>query len=201
MVVGEVRFETPSLHSAHVLPAVASVLRAAGIDPREVAGYAVTIGPGAFTGLRVGISTVQGLALAAGRPTVGVSSLDVLAAQTRGEVPSIVAMIDAGRGQVYAREYDGAARRVGEARVEDPAGFGRWLPERAACVGDGAMRYRDEIRAVRPASLFPVGSAGLAAALALVAAPIFAAGGGVPPAELRPLYLRGADIRRPSPPS
>jgi tRNA threonylcarbamoyladenosine biosynthesis protein TsaB len=196
VVVGEALFETPSLHSAHVLPAVASVLRAARAEPREIEGYAVTIGPGPFTGLRVGISTVQGLAMGAGRPTIGVPSLDVLAAQMQGEGPTVVAMIDAGRGQVYVQTYDSEGRRLGEAGVLDPAGFHEWLPQRAAFVGDGALLYRKEIEAARPASRFPGRSATLARTLGVVAASLFAAGRGVPPEELRPLYLRGADIRR-----
>jgi tRNA threonylcarbamoyladenosine biosynthesis protein TsaB len=195
VVVGEVLFDTPSLHSAHVVPAVASLLRAARLEPREIQGYAVTIGPGPFTGLRVGISTVQGLGLGTGRPTIGVSSLDVLAAQMRGEGLTIVAMIDAGRGQVYAQRYDSEGLRLGEPGVEDPARFGEWLPEQAAFVGDGALRCREEIEAARPASRFPGCPASLAATLGLVAAPLFAAGRGVAPGELRPLYLRGADIR------
>lgn len=196
VVVGEVLFETPSLHSAHVVPAVASVLRAARVEPRDVEGYALTIGPGPFTGLRVGISTVQGLAMGAGRLTIGVSTLDVLAVQMRGAGPSLVAMIDAGRGQVYARCYDSEAQALTPPSVEDPGRFREWLPDGAAFLGDGALLYRREIEASRPASRFPSRSPCLAATVGRVAGPLLAAGRGVAPGDLRPLYLRGADIRR-----
>jgi tRNA threonylcarbamoyladenosine biosynthesis protein TsaB len=197
-VVEELLFPSPGLHSTHVLPAIASVLRRARIEPAAVEGYAVTIGPGPFTGLRVGMSTVQGLAMASGRPAVGVSTLDVLAAHMLDEGPTLVAMIDAGRGGVYVQTYDSVARPLGEPRVEDPSRFREWLPDTSAFLGDGAQLYRHEIEAARPASRFPGRSPALAATLGRVAAPLFALGRGAPPAELRPLYLRGADIRKPA---
>jgi len=198
-VVGEVGFETPSLHSAHVVPAVESVLRDAGVEPAGVEGYAVTIGPGPFTGLRVGISTVQGLGLATGRPVVGISSLDVLAARMRGEGSTLVAMIDAGRGQVYAATYDSGAHPLTAPIVDVPSHFRDWLPEEAAFLGDGALLYRAEIRAARPGSRFPERSPHLAATLGLLAVAQLGTGGGVQPGALRPLYLRGVDLRKPAP--
>src|SRR2546423_923590 len=87
-VVGEVRLRTADAHSRRVLPAIAFLVESAGLAPRDLEGYAVVVGPGSFTGVRVGISTVQGLALAAGRPCLGLSTLDVLAATIRGEAPA-----------------------------------------------------------------------------------------------------------------
>src|SRR5437762_11377487 len=110
-VVGEVRLRAVDAHSRRVLPAIAFLLDAAGLPARDVEGYAVVVGPGSFTGVRVGLSTVQGLALAAGRPCLGMSTLDVLAATIAGEAPTLVAMVDASRGdQVFAAVYDAEAR-------------------------------------------------------------------------------------------
>src|SRR5262249_31042274 len=83
-VLGEVRLLAADRQSAHVLPAVDFLLCRLALDARALDGFAVTVGPGSFTGLRVGISTVQGLALGAGKPCVGLPTLDVLAAKLRG---------------------------------------------------------------------------------------------------------------------
>src|SRR5262245_29195740 len=109
-VAGEVRLRTADSHSRRLLPTVDFLLSTLGLSPGELAGFAVTVGPGSFTGLRVGLSTVQGLALAASRPCLGLSTLDVLAARLIGRGESLVALMDAYRGQVFGAVYDGAGR-------------------------------------------------------------------------------------------
>ncbi len=198
-VLAEVRFRAPDRHSARLIPAVSAALDLAGLQAADVEGYAVTIGPGPFTGLRVGISTTQGLALSSGRLVVGISSLDVLAARIRGEAPRLVSLIDAGRGQVYAASFDAEARRLGDASVEAASRFGEWLPEGAAFLGDGAGLHAAAILAARPSSRFPSRSSFLAATLGLMAIPRFSLGEALSPDRLRPLYLRAADIRKAAP--
>lgn len=197
VVRAEVRVLTRGGHSPHVLPAIAFALEVAGIAPAAVEGYAVTLGPGSFTGVRVGLSTIQGLALAAGRPCLGLSTLDVLATLVEGEAATLVAMVDASRGgQVFAASYgsEGGERR-GEPRAVAPAEFARDVAGSVAFVGDGAERYRSEIHAARPDALFPRRGLYLAGALARMAEPRLRAGEGIAPGALRPLYLRAADIR------
>src|SRR5216117_1294251 len=133
-------------HSRPLPPAVEFVLRASGITAMEIEGYAVTMGPGSFTGVRVGLSTVQGLALASGRPCLGVSTLDVLAATIAGEAPTLVAMVDASRaGQVFAALYDAEACPREDAQSELAATAVGRASGPFAVVGDGAERYRAEI--------------------------------------------------------
>jgi tRNA threonylcarbamoyladenosine biosynthesis protein TsaB len=183
-------------HSRQLLPAIEFVLRASGIDATEIEGYAVTVGPGSFTGVRVGLSTVQGLALAAGRPCLGVSTLDVLAAAIAGEAPTLVPMIDASRaGQVFAAVYGTDARRREDPQSVAAEEIAGRVAGPLAVVGDGAERYHSEIVARRADVLFPRLSLYLAGMLARLAAPRLAAGEGTPPGALRPLYLRAADIR------
>lgn len=198
--LGEVRLSTADDHSSHVLPAVAFLLERLGRRAADVDGYAVAIGPGSFTGLRIGISTVQGLALAAGRPCLGIPSLDALAAGIVGCAEPIVAMLDAHRGQVYAALYDSAGALRGKRIAITPAALLEQVPDVAAFVGDGALRYRSEIMAARPHALFPQGDLHLAATLGRLAGPRFAAREGVSPEALRPLYLRAADVRPPGRP-
>src|SRR6185503_35254 len=121
VVLGEVRLRRVDTHSRRLLPAVEFLLSGLGLAPGDVEGYAVTSGPGSFTGLRVGLSTVQGLALASHRPCLGVSSLDVLAARIRGSAPVLVPWVDAYRGEVYGGLYDGAGRPLGPPSAALPA--------------------------------------------------------------------------------
>jgi tRNA threonylcarbamoyladenosine biosynthesis protein TsaB len=179
------------------MPAIAFLLDGLGLAAADIDGYAVTAGPGSFTGLRVGLSCVQGLALAWSRPCVGLCTLDVLAARIAGAAPTLVAVMDAYRGEVYAGVFESDGTRRGEPVTAVPGIALAGLPAGAAFIGDGAVRYRDDIRAVVPDARFPSRSTFLAGTLGLLAEPVLAAGGGTPPAELRPLYLRGTGARVP----
>jgi tRNA threonylcarbamoyladenosine biosynthesis protein TsaB len=198
LVLGEVRLRAPDGHSRRLLPAVDFLLSSLGLAPGELLGFAVTQGPGSFTGLRVGLSTVQGLALAAGAPCLGLCTLDVMAAGVAGQAEWVAPMMDAYRGQVFGALYDGQGRLVSERAAEDPRAFLARLPEGTLIVGDGAARYADVLSEIRPRARVAAGDLFLAATLGRLAAPLLAAGRGVPPGELRPLYLRGAGIRPPA---
>lgn len=193
-LLGEVRLRSDVLHSRRLMPAIAYLLAGLGIAPGEVEGYAVTLGPGSFTGLRVGLSCVQGLALASGRPCLGVSALDVLGARGRGTAPHVVALVDGGRGEVYGAIYGPGGTTAG-ARAAPLAEVLRDVPAGAAFVGSGAERHREAILALVEGPLFPDRSPWLAGTLARMAEPELAAGRGVAPSELRPLYLRAPHIR------
>lgn len=196
MVHGEIRFSASQGHSRHLLPNVAFLLEGLGLKADELDAYAVTTGPGSFTGLRVGISTVQGLALASRRPCIGIPALDVLAVRIVGSADCLVAVMDAFRDQIFAGVYDAFARPLGPHTLEDPESLIGRLPPVAAFVGDGAERYRARILESRPGALFPRRSRFLAGTLGLLAEGRLAGGEGIGPESLRPLYLRGADIRR-----
>lgn len=197
--LGEARLLSPDGHSRRLLPAIEFLLGSLGLTVAHVEGFAVTAGPGSFTGLRVGLSTVQGLALAAGRPCLAFSALDVLAARAAGAAPQIVALMDAYRGEVFAGRYDAAARPLAEAELVLPEPWLRALPAGCAFIGDGALRHHALIEAVCQAPVFPARSLFLAGTLGALAEPRLAAGEGVGPERLRPLYLREAAIRPPAP--
>jgi tRNA threonylcarbamoyladenosine biosynthesis protein TsaB len=197
LVLGEVRLQ-PAIHSVRLLPSVAFLLEALGLSPADVDGYAVAAGPGSFSGLRVGISTVQGLALASDRPCVGISALDALGARAAGTAEIIVALMDAYRGEVYGGIYDAEGRPRSEPRAAPVALILETVPDGAAFIGDGAERYRSEIAGARPGAVFPRRGLFLAGTVARLAEERLAAGQGVRASELRPLYLRdaGAGKRR-----
>lgn len=151
---GGVRFSaeaTAERHSSHVLPLCAEALRAVGVTPAELAGIACGGGPGSFTGLRVGLSTVKGLALPTGAPLYVVSSLQALAADILAASDGVTAVpcLDAGKGEVYVGGYvaDAAAlvrETAADCRIAAGA-FADWLaalPAPAPAVaGNGAERH------------------------------------------------------------
>ncbi len=92
-------------HTKHILPAIDEVLCLAGVSLTEIDAFAVTRGPGSFTGLRIGISTMKGMAFATGKPIIGVSSLEVLAYQAEGDSRLVCPVIDARRHEIYWRVY------------------------------------------------------------------------------------------------
>ncbi|MGE0453869.1 MAG: tRNA (adenosine(37)-N6)-threonylcarbamoyltransferase complex dimerization subunit type 1 TsaB [Vicinamibacteria bacterium] len=192
-VLGEVRLCASGSHSSRVLPDVEFLLGCLELAVEDLDGFAVTLGPGSFTGLRVGIATVQGLALGLERPCLGVSALDVLAARAAGEAEVLAAMMDAWRGEVYGAIYDRQARLLGGPWVETPAAFLSRLPEAPALIGDAVGRHRDAILAERPAARFPCRSLYLAGTLARLAGPRILAGEGGGPEGLLPLYVRPPD--------
>jgi tRNA threonylcarbamoyladenosine biosynthesis protein TsaB len=100
-VVAELTLETPGSFLAHLLPALDALLAQAGQSLSAVAAICVSQGPGNFTGLRLGLATVQGLALALGIPAVPVPTLEVLAAPLAGSPQPVAAVADAKRQEVY----------------------------------------------------------------------------------------------------
>jgi len=125
-------------HASRLLGLLEQVLEAGGAGWEEVVRLAVGIGPGGFTGLRIGVATARGLAQARGLPVVGVGSLHALAARA----PDVAAVLDARRGEVYA-----AVWRAGELTLAPsaltPQALVQRLPAGVRAVGEGAVRFRD----------------------------------------------------------
>ena len=178
--------------------------------------FAVATGPGSFTGLRVGIAAMQALALAGGKPLVGVSVLDALAftvVESHGgsfppttnhqPLPRIVTWVDAWRGEVYVAEYAGE-REVAAPIVADPSAWlaglaGERAPtvaNRVVFVGDGAATYRKLIGATlgEAGRVAEVPAPLLAGAIARLAAVSVRAGHRPPPHAIRELYVRRPDV-------
>jgi len=116
-------------YSSWLLPAVAQVLTSAGLTLRDMDLYAVAAGPGSFTGVRVGLTTVKAWSEVHGRPIAAVSRLDGIAAQSTGSSPYVAALIDARRNQIFAALYRRQAallERVEEEMVIAPDKFLEW---------------------------------------------------------------------------
>ena len=133
-----------------VSPAIKQLTRWAGVDLAQIGGIAVGVGPGLFTGLRVGVETAKTLAQVLAVPIVGLSGLDALAFSVRHTSRTIVAVIDARRGEVFHALYlraPGGVLRQAEHAVADPAHLIADLeavPGELLVVGDGGLLYRDQ---------------------------------------------------------
>jgi tRNA threonylcarbamoyladenosine biosynthesis protein TsaB len=141
------RLLEPPGHSRELLPAVEELMQRAGVGWGDVSGIAVGVGPGGFTGLRIGVATARALATAARLPLHPVSSLAALAAAI--DAPLALPLIDARRGEVF-----GALYRDGRAQVEPFAARPEQVAERAGhelagalSAGDGSLRFRDVLEA------------------------------------------------------
>ncbi|MDA1183094.1 MAG: tRNA (adenosine(37)-N6)-threonylcarbamoyltransferase complex dimerization subunit type 1 TsaB [Acidobacteria bacterium] len=188
----------PSRTQGEQLPGMlATLLDRESLTLRDVDGYGVAIGPGSFTGLRVGIATMQGLAVATNKPLVGVSGLDGLALLASPRTPAdacIVTWIDAWRGDVFAAEYVDGRASEGPV-VTHPEALLRHLQERTTLfIGDGAARNADLIRAVcgKNASFADPIAPPLAGAVATLASKALRAGERPLAHAIRPLYVHRA---------
>ena len=186
----------PRRHAELVLPMAEDLLAEAGIARRQLDAIAVGQGPGAFTGVRLAISVAQGLALALDIPVVPVSSLAALAMQAPKNGAAILAAIDARREEIYAGVFrfdaDGLAAPLDRERVLAASTLELPVAEAWNVLGTGWRACGDSIRERLPSpprwadgNRYPQ-----ACDVARLAAPLFAAGKGVPPEQALPVYLR-----------
>ena len=187
-------------HSETLLPMIDTALRCAGVTMEELDLLAVTNGPGSFTGLRIGLSVIKGLAQPRQIPCVGVSTLAALAWGCSGE-GTVVGALDARRGQVYWAGFDlSSHERLTEDAAEPVESLEKFIKsckKPLVFVGDGAAlcynRYGQEPGVVPcPPPLGILRGAGVA----LAAVSQWKRGGASAPAELLPEYHRLSQAER-----
>jgi tRNA threonylcarbamoyladenosine biosynthesis protein TsaB len=191
----------PRRHGEFVAPAIRFCLDHAGLDFDRVAGVAVGLGPGLYTGLRVGIATAQSIAAARSLPVVGMCGLDVLAFRERYVRRLICAVIDARRGELFwafYRSAPGGVQRLGDIELGTGDRLAAEIEEQGdecLVVGDGALTIADQLRGVGAEVAGPDNAWPDAAELAELAVPRFIREETQRPAQLKPIYLRQADAR------
>jgi len=191
-VVGEYTLDVRITHSERLMAAIDRLLSDAGWTARDLHGIAVTVGPGSFTGLRVGLSTVKGLALALTIPVAAVPTLDAMAAMLPFAALPVCPVLDARKREVYASLYrwDGLGmHREWEYLALAPDDLARRFDEPVIVVGDAAEAIESPFaRRVRPPRRGPapavVGALGHAR---------LAIGDTVAVADLVPIYLRPSE--------
>lgn len=154
-IIGMIDVARGRRHAETLAPAIEWLCRATDVALSEIAVVAADVGPGGFTGMRVGLATASTLARAFGIPTVGVSSLDLVAFPLRHARRPIAALLQARKGEVYSALYlpvPGGLQRVSEPQVSSVADAIADLlaaPQVAGhevlCAGDGAVRYADDL--------------------------------------------------------
>lgn len=196
-LLGEVTGESGSTHSARLLGAVDHLLRAAALEVADLDAFAVAAGPGSFTGIRIGLSTVKALSFATGKPVVPVSSLRALALKLlRGGASLMGPVLDAKKGEVYAAVFgaeEGALVELIPEGAYDPGEFFRRVPPggTVAFIGSGAVVHRDLIPAVLlERAVFPSRTPFIAHEVGLLAGEGFRRGLAVPGRDVEPFYHR-----------
>jgi tRNA threonylcarbamoyladenosine biosynthesis protein TsaB len=181
-------------HAEALMPMIAAVMNAAGMEFAALDRIAVTVGPGSFTGLRVGVAAARGIALAAGKPAVGLTTLAALAAPffDMDDSKALLAAIDARHGQVYMQLFGPGGRALMTPRLaalDDAIRAATTSPTRI--VGNGAKLIEAAwpANARRPVSVNAVRAPDIGWVARLGAAAAETAEGA---AGVRPLYLRGA---------
>jgi len=196
-LVAEYLLDVSVTHSERLMSAVDRVLADARWSARELTGLAVAIGPGSFTGLRIAVSTVKGLALALDLPIAAVPTLDAMAAALPWAALPVCPVLDARKGEVYVSRYrwDGRAmQREWEYLALSPEELAERLTEPVILAGDGAASIRSpHARLVPPPRRLPS-----PACVGTLGVDRLRRGETVGAAALAPLYLRPseAELRR-----
>jgi tRNA threonylcarbamoyladenosine biosynthesis protein TsaB len=197
-------FDAGRTHAELLIESIDRVVHDAGITLRDLGLLAVAHGPGSFTGVRIGVSTLKGLALGAGLPLVGVSTLRAMARLAPPDAAYACVLVDARISEVYGAVY----RRASDEWIETmPEHVGpiealvAELPAHAVILGDGAWRYEARLRAAAPNARVLSEEAGRPSGITVAQQGLAAhrAGEAGDPARVQPVYLRQSqpeEIRR-----
>lgn len=197
-VLGEFYINTSLTHSQTLMPMIDNVFRCTRTDLNSVDLFAVSAGPGSFTGIRIGVASIKGLAMAQNKPCVGVSTLEAIARNLEHLECTICAVMDARCGQVYNaifKAHSGSLERVTPDRALSIADLAQECEDDTNpifLVGDGAKLCYNSEQFIKCSAVLPPEpllyqrACGVAKSALLV----YKQGGVVTPAALMPIYLR-----------
>lgn len=200
----EYNLESGVRHSALLIPTIKRVMQALGWHIKDIDYFACGLGPGSFTGIRVGLSTIKGLSWSLKKPIVGISTLDILAKNVGQTDRSIVPVIDAKRNLVYTSIYEiknGELKRKTPYLLLTEDGFFRKVPKNALILGDAISLYKERIlRNIKAVDIldsdywYPKGSQIVSLALGRIRDKKLAN-----PFNIKPIYLypKECQIRKP----
>jgi tRNA threonylcarbamoyladenosine biosynthesis protein TsaB len=198
-LIAEYTLNVVATHSERLLPAIDQILKDSKLTIQEIEGFAVSLGPGSFTGLRIGISTVKGLALATGKAVVGIPTLDVLAHNVVFSHLLICPMLDARKGEVYTALYRGDGKGILQKLSPDlalkPHDLLQRVKEPVIFLGDGVDVYRDKLTGNKDNYLFAPSylNQPRASTLAKLCLEKFRKGEILKEEEIIPLYCRASE--------
>lgn len=197
-VIGETRLHSPLPYSSHLLPAIESLTANLGLGMEDIDLFAVAAGPGSFTGIRIGMSSMMGLAAPDHKPVAGISTLRAMAWQCRGRAGQVAPLIETAGDLLYAGLYrigDSGVQPVRKDRIESPRSFLASLPEgEHLFCGSGSVKYENTIRdALGDRAAFRDTDPYLGTAVAFLGLQAYSDGRDLSPDKLRPNYLRPSD--------
>lgn len=201
VVIAEIMLNSTQTHSKHLMDMIDAILRYSGIRLSEIDAFAVGRGPGSFTGLRIGISVMKGLALASDKPLIGISDLDALAVQCSLSPLPICVMTDARKSEVYICRYRFDAEKLcreTEPQALSPDNAISGITEPHLFAGSGALLYQEIIRKqLGDMAHFAPDDAHIikASTIARLASERLERGESDDPADLVPHYIRKADVK------
>jgi len=197
-VLAEATAQPEITHSRQLLGSVEWVIHSAGVSWQDVDGIAVSLGPGSFTGLRIGMAAVKGMVLATGVPMLGVSTFDAIALSCPLIDRPLWCLLDARKQEVYAACYlpgrGGRPVQHGDPVAVRPELLVEQISEPALFAGPGVEAYREYLVSHAGNVLLPAAlTSPRAARTGFLAAAMLAAGNTLDPATAVPLYVRASD--------
>lgn len=199
-ILGEFTLNLSGTHSERLMPAIDSLLRETSLSIGDIQGMALALGPGSFTSLRIGVSTVKGLVYGLKIPVVGVSTLEALAYNVPYSSTVICPVLDARKKEVYAALFrgDGSGKiiRMSEDWVVSPEELFRRISENTLFLGNGVEVYGDVFRenlGARASFGSPELSLPRALNVAKLSLPKFQRGETLDPFTFTPIYIRRSE--------
>jgi len=191
-IVAADRFESERGHAQRLMPLLIGLVKGAGLEFRDIDRFAVTTGPGSFTGIRVALAAAHGLAIGTGRPVVGVTVFEALAAAAvaaQAAAPRLLVAVESRRAECFLQLFDGDGRPLAEPAMLPPEAVPAWIGDGPLAVaGDAAGRVMPFLtRATALGPDFQRVEPGILARLAAARTP-----GAAAPA---PFYLRAPDAK------
>ncbi len=198
-LIGEVRTDVKIVHAERLMPSIEWLLHTSRISIEEIDAFGVSIGPGSFTGLRIGLSTAKGFAYATGKPIVPVSTLDAFARTLPFCSHMICPLLDARKNEVYAALYkweEGLLRKIFPETALHPEQLLKEINGPVVFMGDGVGKYRELITdSLKTDAIFapPSRMSPSASTVAEIAIEKIKQGIVTDPVSLTPFYIRKSE--------
>ncbi|MCX5688141.1 MAG: tRNA (adenosine(37)-N6)-threonylcarbamoyltransferase complex dimerization subunit type 1 TsaB [Candidatus Omnitrophica bacterium] len=144
-------------HAIELVPKVKELLKTSRVSINKIDAFIIGVGPGSFTGLRIGVSAVKGFGIASGKPCMGVASIDSIACNAINCGINIVPVIDAKRGQVYSSIYRRNGKNIvrkSDYILQPVEKLMKNIKEEALFLGDGLILYKDKIKSLNKKAIF-----------------------------------------------
>jgi tRNA threonylcarbamoyladenosine biosynthesis protein TsaB len=195
-LIAEFNHDSSTTFSERLLPAVQFILKSSGVAIEDIDGFAVAVGPGSFTGIRIGLSTIKSFAYASGKPVAPVSTLTALAMKLFPSCRMICPLIDAKKKEIYAALYESRGGRLEEIIIQgaySPDVFFSRLPTQRIIhfIGSGKDAFRTTLRGyLGDKARFSKRSPHVAFEVGLIGLDLLKNKKGRDFQEIEPLYLR-----------